>query len=393
MSTEVFERAKAREAKIYSHTEVDLLRAAGHQFVVKAIENTRLDLEGRRIRQDIYVLTEYELLKMAQLDYILYVGLGKISSDRLVLVARIASKRVIKQYDYALRQKKLTVKEYSNLIADELMLAKESALAIYEAENEILTLKVQLYIQETTLKIEELQAKIQEEGLNLKKAEMEVVEAELEVQKTALKITREILRVLEIQVEIFNVLYEITYIGVKVAGVRADIAELTSSIERTKVSKYKLDAEKEQFRVEIEGIAKKLAQDILSIGLKTEMLAEEEVASQRYYDTISVLITAELAEQIGRIQIKRLLNQVILEGSSQDVAFAIKDSQLSSELTTMKQTEMETDQQNTLLIDDEKENNMTTRADIIIQAAEAEAAEALTATVQHKLLFGTMPRP
>ena len=393
MSIELYERAKAREALIYKHAEVDILKAAGHNYLEKPVENNRFDLESHRILQDIYVLTDSETLKLYQLDAFLDLGLSRIASNRVILLARIASKRVLKQYDYALMAKKLTVHEYANLVAEELMAAKEATLALDIAEVATLALKVEIYIEETALKIKELEAKISEEVINLAKAEMEVLETQLNLAKMDQKIAQEMLRVMQLQVDIFNTIYEASMVGVKVAGIKAEIIGLTSAIARTKVSSYHLTAEQAKLNQDLSNIAKKLAADLQRIAISQGILNADLANNNKYFAAMAALIVAEIAAGAVKTAIAQYALTLAQTSSTAEQSSATKNVATDVAINQAHIEELVSNQNRDAEINEKKREGAIETADAVIRAAEKEAAITVTASVMHNLLFSDMPPP
>jgi hypothetical protein len=297
MSTEVFDRAKAREIHIWGLPQVNLLGVMGFIDKITPILTIMLPLMSNRFMQDFYVIQEKETIKFDQLISLLITELAKIDSDRTVTLLNIVSKRAVKALEFQVRQRKLDVKAFNNLITSELMDAQFDALDVDRAELATLVMRVQTALLKANAEYQELLSRIELEGLNLSLAEVEVLETQIKVARLDIQILEAQLKVLRIGLEVSEVLLEVAGMAAQKITLQADVKSLQADIDQTRISGYQLTSEQAEFAAELDQIIRKLASDLTVIAARRGLIQQEKDDTNEYITAQAALIISSLAAQ------------------------------------------------------------------------------------------------
>jgi len=297
MSTEVFDRAKAREVQIWGLPQVSLLGVMGFIDKLTPILTIMLPLMSNRFMQDFYVIQEKETIKFDQLISLLITELAKIDSERTITLLNIVSKRAVKALEFQVRQRKLDVKTFNNLIASELMDAQFNALDTDRAELATLTMRVQIALLKAEAEYQELLSRIELEGLNLSLAEIEVLETEIKVARLDIQILEAQLKVLRIGLEVSEVLLEVAGMAAQKITLQADVKSLQADIEQTRISGYQLTSEQAEIAADLDRIIRKLASDLSVIAARRTLVQQEITDANEYISAQAALLVTSLAMQ------------------------------------------------------------------------------------------------
>lgn len=306
MSTEVYDRAKAREFRIWENPKIDLVKAMGFSPALNAGIIIMIPLEDDRFLQDLYIIQEQETIKYDQLIASLVAELAKINAERTNTLAGIASKRIIKNIEIETRNKKLSNKMLSVTIADELMNAQFDALR--EDEYRIITKRKQLEtaILKANAEIEEIQSKILMEAGNLLLAEIDILKAQQDLAKGDLKILEAEMRVTQIALDIAETLLSTANLVGEKENILADINMIKADILRTGLSAKHLTAEQYEISVELDSITRRLANDLLQIKAKENIVNMEKVDTSAYLGKMASLLVVQLAAEQMRVTLANM---------------------------------------------------------------------------------------
>jgi hypothetical protein len=393
MSQDVFDRAIAREDKAWETPQVDTLTAMGQSYSTQPVQAETFMLDKNRIRQDIALVYDAETEALNKLDVMLGIALSKIYSDSLIIAAKIASKRVVMSYEYVLKQKKLDVKTYSNLIASEFMDAKIADLAVDYAEVATLLVKVNLYQQETALKIQELQAEISEQSLKLEEAKVDVAKAQIDVLRAENAIAREIIKALEVQVNILEVLYQVAEVELRKVEIEAESIGIDAAIKRTTIAGYRLTNMQRRYALDTDAIARKLTSDLQSIAYKSTIASTEFAGASTFYSTLVTYMTAENAVQAVRQAIHAIMEDISMENSNMDITISTDVSKDDTRMVTRDIAKLESFSADEDIAELEDELAFKNEIDLALDVAKIKTAAGFASAVQYQLAYGSMTDP
>jgi len=237
MTTQAFQRAQAREQKIWpafiysaafnaaQKTERTLLYGL-YSGAFLNMHNYLADIEATSLEN---LLDDYNS-KLAELD-----------NQGTLLLNSIAAKRYLAGIDVLLNDQKLATRELKRQAEEAEWDARMAALETDRAALSTLATKLSTARKQTEAKIAELQTHIAIEGMNLSLAEIEATEKEIQLAEMDLKVLRSAIEIAKIQMAVVQEGLELVEIELKKQRLRLDIAEVKNRIARTTTMEADLD--------------------------------------------------------------------------------------------------------------------------------------------------------
>lgn len=238
MTTQAFQRAQAREQKIWP------------AFVTSAAFNAAQAAERAQIyglysgayRNLHNYLTDIEATSLENLldDYNSKVA--GLDNQETILLNSIVAKRYLAGIGVVMHDQKLATREMKRQAEEAEWDAKMEALEADRAALATLQTKLSAEEKQTEARIAELQAQIAVEEAQLDLAEIEKTEKEIRLAEMDLKILRSAIEIAKIQTAIVEEGVNLVDIELRKQRLRVDIAQLRNQIIRTSTMEAELEA-------------------------------------------------------------------------------------------------------------------------------------------------------
>jgi len=258
MTTQAFQRAQAREQKIWP--------AFIYSAAFNAAQKTERTLlyglySGAFLNMHNY-LTDIEATSLENLldDY--NSKLAGLDIQGTLLLNSIAAKRYLAGIDALLNDQKLATRELKRQTEEAEWDARMAALETDRAALATLATKLSTAQKQTEAKITELQTRIAIEGMNLSLAEIEATEKEIQLAEMDLKVLRSAIEIAKIQMAVVQEGLELVEIELRKQRLKLDIADVQNRIARTTAMEAELDVAEARVSVsmtELEAMEAELA--------------------------------------------------------------------------------------------------------------------------------------
>jgi hypothetical protein len=305
MSTEAYNRAIARESKIwtpFSHLFPSNVAQVAARVIIYGLYS------GAYQNQHDY-LYEIEAADLANLLNDYQAKLAALTNEEQIVVADIVSKRYLASIDKIIHDQQMSTEQAKINSASAEMDAKIAALAADEAALVTLATKVAAETAKTQARITELEAQIEIEAVNLTLAEVEILEKELQASKVDLAKQQVQSETLKIQMDTVLASLELVDVDLQIARTKVDQARVDAAVAKIGLLKSEL----------------KVAQAQTEIAL-----GEVNIASQR------VALTIARGQNTDR-EVEYYNNEIANEIESRASKSALEGTQLSLKLSGYEQ--------------------------------------------------------
>jgi len=346
MSTEAFQRARARERKIWP------------AFICSAAFNAARTAErvqlyglysGAFLNMHNY-LTDIEATSLENLldDYNSKVA--ELDNQETLLLNSIAAKRYLAGIDVLLNDQKLATREQKRQAEEAEWDAKMAALEADRAALATLATRLSAEEKKTQARIAELQARIAVEDSQLSIAEIEKTEKEIQLAEMDQKILRSAIDLAKIQMAIVQEGLDLVEIELKKQQLRQDIAEVKNRIARTTTMGAELDLA--EARVEV-ATAELAAMEAELAALEERWTSiDAEIANQAALQQHMTAMSGMKQDMISLetdARIRRLEDQVAKNELANENRLALSDLSIDHALSDQRNKEAETDADRSLM--------------------------------------------
>jgi len=339
MTTQAFQRAQAREQKIWpafiysaafnaaQKTERTLLYGL-YSGAFLNMHNYLADIEATSLEN---LLDDYNS-KLAELD-----------NQGTLLLNSIAAKRYLAGIDVLLNDQKLATRELKRQAEEAEWDARMAALETDRAALSTLATKLSTARKQTEAKIAELQTHIAIEGMNLSLAEIEATEKEIQLAEMDLKVLRSAIEIAKIQMAVVQEGLELVEIELKKQRLRLDIAEVQNRIARTTAMEADLDVAEARVAVSTAELAAMEA-ELATLEARGAIIDAEiarQAALQDHLTDMGTLKQDMIALETDN-RVRRLADQEAKNELGNENRLALSELSLEHARTTQEIKEAET---------------------------------------------------
>jgi len=344
MSSEAYQRAQAREQKIWPaflYSSACNAVQTGERVVVYGLysggylnmHNYLSDIEATDLEN---ILTDYNN-KVAELD-----------SRNTVLLNSIVAKQYLASLDVIMNDQKLATREIKRQAEEAEWDAKTAALNTDQAALATLGTKLNAEEQKTAARIAELQAQITAEDTNLSLTEIEAAEKEIAIAEMDLKALRAAIEIQKIQAAIVEEAVKRIEAELKKQRLIVDIAQTRNQIARTTIMDAELEvaeanitaatAELEAIEAELEAILGREAIIDAEIAHQADLIGHVQRMGGLKDALLSIETSGKLRKLADQVTKNEISNDSKLSLSMLELERSYSDQRISESATDAQQT-------------------------------------------------------